>query len=95
MVARGTPEDLGDRESRPATVSFRLPEGVTTGELPVGGAASTNGGRTVSLDTSTPVATLNELTGWALRRGFDLENLEVTRPSLEDVYLSLTSEGSE
>jgi ABC-2 type transport system ATP-binding protein len=92
VVASGTPEGLGDRENRPATVSFRLPEEVTTGELPVGGAASTNGGRTVSLDTRTPVATLNELTGWALRRGFDLENLEVTRPSLEDVYLSLTSE---
>jgi len=95
MVAGGTPEDLGDRENRPATVSFRLPEGVATGELPVDGAASRNGGRTVSLDTSTPVATLNELTGWALRRGFDLEGLEVTRPSLEDVYLSLTSEGTE
>jgi ABC-2 type transport system ATP-binding protein len=94
VVASGTPEDLGDRENRPATVSFRLPDGVATGELPVGAVAA-NGGRTVSLDTSTPVATLNELTGWALRRGFDLENLEVTRPSLEDVYLSLTSEGPE
>ena len=92
MVAGGTPEDLGDRENGPATVSFRLPAGVATGELPVGDATPTNGGRTVSLDTTTPVATLNELTGWALQRGVDLEGLEVTRPSLEDVYLSLTSE---
>jgi ABC-2 type transport system ATP-binding protein len=37
----------------------------------------------------------NELTGWALDRGVDLEGLEVTRPSLEDVYLSLTSEAFE
>ncbi len=95
VVASGSPEDLGDRENRAATVSFRLPDGVPMGELPVAAAAAANGGRTVSLDTSTPVATLNELTGWALQRGFDLENLEVTRPSLEDVYLSLTSEGSE
>ncbi len=63
VVASGTPEDLGDRENRPATVSFRLPDGVATGELPVGAAAAANGGRTVSLSTSTPVATLNELTG--------------------------------
>jgi ABC-2 type transport system ATP-binding protein len=94
VVARGTPEDLGDRESRPATVSFRLPAGVAPGDLPgaAAGAAAANGGAIVSLSTTTPVATLNELTGWALARGLDLEGLEVTRPSLEDVYLSLTAE---
>jgi ABC-2 type transport system ATP-binding protein len=96
VVARGTPEDLGDRESRPATVSFRLPEGVAPAQLPGEAAAATaNGGGTVSLSTTTPVATLNELTGWALARGLDLEGLEVTRPSLEDVYLSLTAEEGE
>jgi len=30
------------------------------------------------------------VTGWALEHGVDLEMLEVTRPSLEDVYLELT-----
>jgi ABC-2 type transport system ATP-binding protein len=44
----------------------------------------------VSLSTTTPVQTLNELTGRALAEGFELENLEVRRPSLEDVYLELT-----
>jgi hypothetical protein len=39
----------------------------------------------------TPVQTLHELTGEALARGQQLENLEVTRPSLEDVYLELTT----
>lgn len=93
VVARGTPADLGDRESRPATVSFRLPAGVAASELPGGAAAAAaNGGRAVTLSTTNPVATLNELTGWALGRGLDLEGLEVTRPSLEDVYLSLTAE---
>jgi ABC-2 type transport system ATP-binding protein len=92
IVAQGTPEDLGDRESRPATVSFRLPVGVAPAELP-GGVAVVNRGGSVSLSTTTPVRTLNELTGWALSRGVDLEGLEVTRPSLEDIYISLTSEG--
>ena len=36
--------------------------------------------------------TLNELTGWALSQGLELENLEVRRPSLEDVYLKLTEQ---
>jgi ABC-2 type transport system ATP-binding protein len=38
-------------------------------------------------------ADLHRITGEALERGVDLEGLEVTRPSLEDVYLELT--GSE
>ncbi|MFN8162868.1 MAG: ABC transporter ATP-binding protein [Solirubrobacterales bacterium] len=50
-----------------------------------------SGGRDVVVETMTPVQTLHELTGEALERGEDLEGLEVTRPSLEDVYLELTS----
>jgi ABC-2 type transport system ATP-binding protein len=72
VVARGTPEDLGDRESRPARITWR------------------EDGREVELETTTPVETLNELTGKALAEGRELEGLEVRRPSLEDVYLELT-----
>jgi ABC-2 type transport system ATP-binding protein len=39
-----------------------------------------------------PTRRLNELTGEALARGEILEDLEVRRPSLEDVYLELTRE---
>ena len=53
------------------------------------------GGRDFSLRTSTPVQTLHELTGEALRAGEELEGLEVTRPTLEDVYLQLTAEAPE
>ncbi len=35
---------------------------------------------------------LHELTTWAIGRGVELEHLQVTRPSLEDVYLELTAE---
>jgi ABC-2 type transport system ATP-binding protein len=72
IVARGTPEDLGDRESRPARIRYR------------------QNGREVEVMTTTPVQTLNELTGRALAEELELEGLEVTRPSLEDVYLELT-----
>jgi ABC-2 type transport system ATP-binding protein len=46
----------------------------------------------VTLSTATPVQTLNELTGRALAEGFELRNLEVRRPTLEDVYLELTEQ---
>jgi hypothetical protein len=33
---------------------------------------------------------LHDLTGWALEGGLTLAGLQVSRPSLEDVYLDLT-----
>jgi ABC-2 type transport system ATP-binding protein len=42
------------------------------------------------LETPTPTRSLNTLTEWAVGRDLELVNLEVTRPSLEDVYLELT-----
>jgi ABC-2 type transport system ATP-binding protein len=42
--------------------------------------------------TDDPTALLHELTGAALDRGEPLDELSVTRPSLEDVYLELTAD---
>ena len=42
------------------------------------------------IETEEPTRVLHELTGQALRDGVELEVLEVHRPTLEDVYLSLT-----
>jgi hypothetical protein len=38
---------------------------------------------------------LNQLTAEALAAGRELEGLSVRRPTLEDVYLSLTAESQE
>ena len=47
-------------------------------------------GEEVVIETEEPTSVLHELTERALRDGFELEALEVHRPTLEDVYLSLT-----
>ena len=52
-------------------------------------------GQEVVLETEDPTRALHELTGEALRDGFDLTGLEVHRPTLEEVYLSLTEEPAE
>ncbi|HEY7707132.1 MAG TPA: ABC transporter ATP-binding protein [Gaiellaceae bacterium] len=49
-------------------------------------------GETVVVETEEPTRALHELTEEALREGRELEALEVHRPTLEDVYLSLTEE---
>ena len=48
--------------------------------------------REVVLHTDEPTRLLHELTDKALSEGRELEGLVVRRPSLEDVYLSLTEE---
>jgi ABC-2 type transport system ATP-binding protein len=61
----------------------------------VGGAPATEiryrrNGEFVVVETDEPTRVLHELTEAAIRRGEELEGLEVRKPSLEDVYLSLT-----
>ena len=51
-----------------------------------------SGGRRVEHQTDDPTELLHRLTRDALARGERLEGLEVTRPTLEEVYLELTRE---
>ena len=48
-------------------------------------------GRIAEHETDDPTELLHRLTGEALARGDRLEELSVTRPTLEDVYLELTA----
>ncbi|MGI8698089.1 MAG: ABC transporter ATP-binding protein [Mycobacteriales bacterium] len=87
IVAEGTPDSIGGRNHAAIRVRFRLPAGVRREELPV--PADTHGER-VEIRTEDELRVLHTLTGWALDRGTPLEGLTVDRPTLEDVYLSLT-----
>jgi ABC-2 type transport system ATP-binding protein len=51
----------------------------------------TAGGEAVTHETDDPTRLLHEATAAALARGETLTDLEVSRPSLEDVYLELTT----
>jgi ABC-2 type transport system ATP-binding protein len=52
-------------------------------------------GREVVVRTTDPTKLLHQLTAEALADGRELEGLSVRRPTLEDVYLSLTAEHEE
>jgi ABC-2 type transport system ATP-binding protein len=52
-------------------------------------------GEDVVIQTEEPTRVLHDLTARALRDGFELEALEVHRPTLEEVYLELTEEQPE
>ncbi|MDP8911689.1 MAG: ABC transporter ATP-binding protein [Actinomycetota bacterium] len=52
-------------------------------------------GDEVVLRTTEPTQLLHELTAQAIAGGVELDGLEVRRPTLEDVYLTLTAEDDE
>jgi ABC-2 type transport system ATP-binding protein len=67
------------------------PRELTTAELEVEVRFRRNG-EDVLIRTSEPTRLLHELTSEALARGEELERIEVRRPTLEEVYLSLLDE---
>ncbi|MGH9178863.1 MAG: ABC transporter ATP-binding protein [Acidimicrobiales bacterium] len=89
IVAEGTPGELGGAGREVTRIAFTLAPGT---DLPaqVGGRAARHGDR-VELATATPVPDLAVLCGWAVDQRVELGDLRVSRPSLEDVYLELTS----
>jgi ABC-2 type transport system ATP-binding protein len=91
IVAEGRPQDLGGEARRRTVVRFRLPEGVEPdtirGQLDESLAVS---GSQATVETDHPQRTLYKLTGWAEGAGVELADLEVQRPTLEDVFLQLT-----
>jgi ABC-2 type transport system ATP-binding protein len=88
IVAEGDPATLANRELAKARVRYRLPDGVTS---PAGLAGPPGADGFTEFSPDDVTATLHQLTGWALDHKISLDGLEVSRPSLEDVYLSLTS----
>ena len=89
ILEEGTPATLGGRDLARARISFALPGGYSAADLPVAAAAGENGRVVVEADE--PTELLHRLTGWALNHGTTLPGLVVDRPSLEDIYLSLTA----
>jgi ABC-2 type transport system ATP-binding protein len=87
IVAEGSPATIGDREVARARVRYRLPAG-TSPPAGLGGPAGPDG--FTEFSPAEVTTALHQLTGWAIEAGVSLEALEVSRPSLEDVYLSLT-----
>jgi ABC-2 type transport system ATP-binding protein len=87
IVAEGPPSTLGGRDLAKTRIRFRTPSGV---ELPPVAVDATRTADGFELAVDDPTRALHELTAWALDRGVELDGLEVSRPTLEDVYLDLT-----
>ena len=90
IVASGTADELiaaAGSASGASRIRFRLERDVEPPER----FAARRDGSAWALETDRPTQLLHDLTEWALGVHAELLDLEVTRRSLEDVYLQLTA----
>jgi ABC-2 type transport system ATP-binding protein len=98
IVATGTPSELGGRHRRESAVRFAVSGSARVVDhlaLPPELEArieDADDGR-MELSSADPDLDLYALVRWAEERGVRIAQLEVVRPSLEQIYLELTSEG--
>jgi ABC-2 type transport system ATP-binding protein len=96
IVAQGAPATLGDQLGQETIIRFRLTDGLTPEQIAtaVGRRPDLSGNR-ATLATTDPQRDLHGLLDWADGAGVQLADLEVRRPSLEDVFLEVTGNGAE
>jgi len=86
IVAAGDPATLGGRDTARAIVRCRVPAGVQP-PADLGVAAADGAMEFVPDDIA---RALHRLSGWAIENDVSLDDLQIVRPSLEDIYLQLT-----
>ncbi len=92
IVAHGRLDELGAAaEAGTTIIRVRLPAGVGPDRVAAEvGRPVEVAGSEASMHTTTPQRDLYRLLSWADRDGVALEELDVRRPSLEDIFLELT-----
>ena len=90
IAAEGTPDELSRSLGGTSDISFLLPAGTTTVDIEqAAGAAATVGGGMVRLRTDSVQHVLTRLLRWAEDARVELSALQVTQPTLDDVFVQL------
>jgi ABC-2 type transport system ATP-binding protein len=93
IVAQGRTEELGQSLGRRTVISFSLNGGLAAEDVRSALSAPPQiSGNQVEIETAQPQTDLYRLLSLAAERGTAIEDLEVRRPNLEDIFLELTRE---
>lgn len=94
VVATGTADDLAEQVAATSRATWRPAPGAPQPPAELGVARIDDYGL-VGIEGEDVLRRLHGLLGWALDAGVDLPELQVKRPTLEDVYLTLTDRATE
>ena len=92
IVAQGAPETLGEQLGRETMIRFRTYDGIADRISAAVGSQAIVMGNEATIASTDPQRDLYRLLQWAEGEGITLPDLEVRRPSLEDVFLQVTSD---
>ena len=87
IVAEGAPGDLAQGGSA-TSIRFRVDPGSASPPADLGAEPLDDDGL-YAITTDSPTSSLHRLTGWAMEQGVELEDLSVSRPSLEDLFIEI------
>lgn len=94
IIAIGTPRELQERSANQSSIEIRLTQALTETALPqwaesVRSIVSEDRHR-ITVYSTRPARTLVELVKWVDANGFELDDVRLSRPTLEDVFIELT-----
>ncbi|HVW83435.1 MAG TPA: ABC transporter ATP-binding protein [Bryobacteraceae bacterium] len=94
VIAIGTPRELQDRSAGKSTIEIVCERSVNGLPLPSWPAAIgtkvSEDGRCLTVASSRPARTLVEIVKWVDSQGLGLEDVHLSRPTLEDVFIEMT-----
>lgn len=89
IVAEGVPGELALRNGA-TTIRFRLPHGAPS--LPADMHVEPGCNGVFAISTKSPTRALHGLTAWAVQSDVELQDLTVSHPTLEDLFIELVRE---
>jgi ABC-2 type transport system ATP-binding protein len=94
IIELGTPREIQERTLGHAMIEISTNEPVPMEQLPEGlrrgKNTSSEGGRSVSMQSDSPAKTIVEAVKWIDSLGLELVDIHLKRPTLEDVFIELT-----
>jgi ABC-2 type transport system ATP-binding protein len=94
IIAIGAPHEIQARTLGHSVIEIRceqpLPDGGPLGWRDAGEPVFSEDRRRLSVQTSHPARTLIDLVKWIDGNGFDLADIQLKRPTLEDAFVELT-----
>ena len=94
IIALGTPSDLRQKSANQSVVEIRLNQPVDEKALPEWAesirSVVSEDRRQITVYSQRPARTLVEMVKWGDTHGFEIDDVHLSRPTLEDVFIELT-----
>jgi ABC-2 type transport system ATP-binding protein len=94
IIAFGTPRELQEKSANQSAIEIRLTQPLKESALPewtdsIRSMVSEDRHR-ITVYSKRPARTLVEMVKWVDTSGFELDDVHLSRPTLEDVFIELT-----